>query len=252
MRSAAVSAALLLTLAACAPDAKETSVASLQKISDIRSGELTLDVAISPSGEGEATGFSLEGVFSLPEETGEIPEADLVYTQRAGGSEAEGRFIADGETVFVEVDGDRTELPPEEVDTFRVAGTDAQRSVFSALQVDEWFPEPVIEESGDEVVMSGKLDVVAALNDIFEVARSFGGSLEPIEGAEADIVRDSVREAAAEIVTGAEDGLLRHVELELDLGVADAELAKALGPLAGATFTIDFTISNVNEPVDVE
>lgn len=188
----------------------------------------------------------------MPEEAGEIPEADLVYTQRAGGSEADGRFIANGETVFVEVDGDRSELPPEEVDSFRVAGTDAEGSVFSALQVDEWFPEPVIEESGEEIVMSGELDVVAALNDIFEVARSFGGSLEPIGGPEADIVRDSVREARAEIVTGAEDGLLRHVEVELDLGVADAELAKVLGPLAGATFTLDFTISSVNQPVDVE
>lgn len=100
--------------------------------------------------------------------------------------------------------------------------------------------------------MSGELDVVAALNDIFEVARSFGGSLEPIEGDEAEIVTASVREASAEIVSGAEDGLLRHLEVEIDFGVADEALSSALGPLAGATFELDFTISNVNEPVDVE
>lgn len=140
MRSLALPIFMLVLLSACGPDAKESSVASLQRISDIRSGDLTLDVAISPTGEGQATGFGLEGVFSLPDTAGEIPEADLIYTQRAGGSEAEGRFIADGETVFVEVDGERTELPPDQVEGFRVAGSDAEGSVFSALEVGDWFP----------------------------------------------------------------------------------------------------------------
>lgn len=249
---ATASFVVLLLLGACSPDASESAASSLQKISDIRSGELALDVSIAPSGEDEATGFSLEGLFSLPEEQGALPEADLLYTQRADGSEAEGRFIADGETVTVEVEGESAELPPEQVESFRVGGDGSGDSVFGNLDVESWFPEPETEESGDAVTLSGELDVIAALNDIFEIAESFGATLEPIEGDEADIVRDSVRSATGEITSDAEDGLLRHLVVEFDFGVADPDLAEALGPLAGATFTIDLAISNVNETVDID
>lgn len=243
---------LLLILSSCSPDASETATSSLQKISDIRSGEMSLDVSIAPSGEDEATGFSLEGLFSLPEDQGALPEADLSYTQRADGSEVEGRFIADGQTVFVEIDGDRTQLPSDQVDSFRVEGSGGGESIFGNLDAEAWFPDPEIEESGDAVTLSGDLDVIAALNDIFEIANSFGATLEPIGGDEAGIVRDSVRSATGEITSGTEDGLMRSLTVEFDFGVADPDLAEALGPLSGATLTIDLAISNVNETVDIE
>lgn len=249
---ATASFVVLLLLGACSPDATESAATSLQKISDIRSGEMVLDVSIAPAGEEEATGFSLDGLFSLPEEQGALPEADLLYIQRADGSEVEGRFIANGETVFVEVDGDRVELPPEQVESFRVQGSGSGDTIFGNLDVQSWFPQPETEESGDAVTLSGDLDVIAALNDIFEIAKSFGATLAPIEGDEAEIVRDSVRSATGEITSGTEDGLLRHLAVDFDFGVADPDLAEALGPLAGATFTIDLTISNVNETVDIE
>lgn len=242
----------LLVLGACSPDGQETATTSLQNIAEIRSGELTIDVGIAPAGEEEATGFALEGVFSLPDEAGALPEADLLYTQRVEGAEVEGRFISNGDTIFVEVDGGRTELPPDQIEDFKVTGSASDGSVFGALDVEEWFSDPTTEEAGDEVTLSGELDVVAALNDIFEVARNFGATIQPIEGSEADIVAESVRSARAEITSGAEDGLLRGVSLEIDFGVTDQELAEALGPLAGATFTLELDLSNVNEPVDVE
>lgn len=252
MNKLAPSVLTALLLFACSPDAKDSAAGGLKKLADIRSGEISLDVSIAPQGEEEATGFALEGVFSLPEESGQLPEADLSYTQRAAGEEAEGRFISNGETVFVEVDGERTELPPDQVEGFRVAGTESGESVFQGLDATTWFENPETEESGDEVTLTGELDVVAALNDIFEVARSFGGTMEPIEGDEADIVRDSVRDASAEITTGAEDGLLHHATVTIDFGVADPELAEALGPFAGATFTLELSLENVNEPVEVD
>lgn len=213
---------------------------------------MALDVSIAPVGGDEATGFSLDGVFSLPDESGALPEADLVYTQRADGAEVEGRFIANGETVFVEVDGQRTELPPGEVEAFRVAGTEGGDSVFGSLEVDGWFPDPKTEKSGDEVTLSGDLDVVAVLNDIFEVSRSFGASMAPIEGSEAETVADSVRSATGVLTAGADDGLLRGVTIEIDFGVADPDISKALGPFAGARFTLSLDLARVNEPVDVE
>jgi hypothetical protein len=41
------------------------------------------------------------------------------------------------------------------------------------------------------------------------------------------------------------------VAVFIDFGVSDPDLARALGPLAGVVFTLEMTISNVNEPVDV-
>ncbi|MEA2453132.1 MAG: hypothetical protein QOG04_1842 [Actinomycetota bacterium] len=214
---------------------------------------MSLEVSIAPAGEDEALGFALDGVFSLPDASGDLPEADLEYTQRSGGEAVSARFASDGETIFVEVDGERRELSPDEIEGFRATGDDSADSVFGALEVDRWIPDPQTDESGDEITVSGDLDVIAALNDIFEVARSFGGaSLATIEGDEADVVRESVRSATAEITSGAEDGLLHHLVVEIDFGVADEDVAQALGPLAGAVFTLDLTISNVNEAVDVK
>ena len=248
--AASVLSALLLF--ACAPDAKENAAGGIKKLAEVRSGEISLDVSIAPEGSDEATGFVLEGVFSLPQEPGELPEADLAYTQSGDGEEVEGRFVSDGESIYVELEGDTTELPADQVDGFRAQGDDSDASVFEGLDATTWFEDPQTEESGDEVTLTGDLDVVTALNDIFEVASNFGAPMEPIEGDEADIVRDSVQEAAAEITVGAEDGLLRHATVTIDFGVSDPELAEALGPLAGATFSFDLTLANVNEDVDVD
>jgi hypothetical protein len=244
-------AATVLLLGACSDDAASLDP-SLENLADIRSGELQLDVSIAPSTEGTDTGFSIAGVFSLPDEEGSLPEADLTYTQRVGTTEVEGRFLADGETVVVEVDGQQSELTPEQVDAFRATGDESADSVFGSLNVEDWFLRPETDDEEGEVTIKGDLDVIVALNDILEVAQRFGSSLPPIEGDEAEVVRESVRSATGEITTGAEDGLLHHVAVFIDFGVSDPDLARALGPLAGVVFTLEMTISNVNEPVDVD
>ena len=247
-----VLAAIAALVSGCAQDPEADALESLRRISEIRSGELTLDVGIETTGEDAAsTGFTIEGVFMLPDEEGALPEADLAYTQRAGEEEVSGRFISDGTTVFVEVEGERTELPADQVDAFRVQGDAAAETVFSQLDVETWLPDATVEEEGGDTTITSDLDVVAALNDMFELAASFGGASVPvIEGDQAEIVRSSVVSSDAEI-TANEDGLLQELSIVVEFGVANAELREALGPLAGAIFTLDLDLTAVNEPVDV-
>ena len=246
-------AAIAALVSGCAQDPEADALESLRRISEIRSGDMTLDVDIETTGEDAAsTGFTIDGVFMLPDEEGALPEADLAYTQRAGDEEAGGRFVSDGTTVFVEVEGERTELPADQVDAFRVEGDAGVDSVFTKLNVESWLPDATVEEEHGDTTITGDLDVVAALNDMFELVASFGGAAVPaIEGDQAEIVRSSVVSSSAEITAG-EDGLLRRLAMVIEFGVADAELREALGPLAGATFSLDLAISNVNEEVDVE
>ena len=245
--------AIAALVSGCAQDPEADAIESLRRISEIRSGELTLAVGIETPGEDAAsTEFTIDGVFMLPDEEGALPEADLAYTQRAGEDDVDGRFISDGTTIFVEVEGERTELPAEQVGAFRVEGDAGADSVFTQLDVERWLPDATVDDGGEGTTITGDLDVVAALNDIFEVAASFGGAdVPPIEGDQAEIVRSSVQSSDAEITAG-EDGLLRRLSMVIEFGVADAELREALGPLAGATFSLDLTISNVNEEVDVD
>ena len=254
MRVVAVVAvvAIAALIGGCAQDPEADALESLRRISEIRSGELTLDVAIETTGEDVAsTGFTIDGVFMLPDEEGALPEADLAYTQRAGDEEVDGRFISDGTTVFVEVEGERTELPADQVDAFRVEGDADAATVFTQLDVEKWLPDATVEDEGGDTTITGDLDVVAALNDMFELAASFGGAVVPaIEEDQAEIVRSSVVSSSAEITAG-EDGLLRRLSMAIEFGVADAELREALGPLAGATFTLELDLASVNDPVDV-
>jgi hypothetical protein len=244
--------AIAALIGGCAQDPEADAIESLRRISEIRSGELTLDVGIETPGEDAAsTGFTIDGVFMLAEEEDALPEADLTYTQRAGDDEVDGRFVSDGTTVFVEIEGERTELPADQVDAFRVEGDANADSVFTQLDVETWLPDATVEEEGEDTTITGDLDVVAALNDMFELAASFGGTAVPaIEGDQAEIVRSSVVSSSAEITAG-EDGLLRRLAMVIEFGVADADLREALGPLAGATFTLELDLTSVNEPVDV-
>lgn len=243
---------LLCSAVSCAPDVGEKAARSLQLISDIRSGVMDLVVRIETSDASASTGLTLEGAFMLPEEQGALPEADLTYTQNQGDDSTTARFISNGEAMFVEVDGERTDLPPEQVETFRTTGDPEAASVFGTLDVSDWIPRPEIQEDGDLATITGELDVVAALNDIFEVGRRFGGvELPALEGDEAERVEAAVRASTAEITAGP-DGLLRHLLVEIDLGVEEGDLRDALGPLAGAIFSVELSIDNVNEKIDVE
>lgn len=261
MKRMAAVAAVMLTLASCGSDATEVVVETADNLEEVRSGLLELRVsAASAPGEDEAAeaGFELIGSFQLPEE-GALPVADLRYTDIGADEPVTQGFISTGDQAFIEVDGQAYELAPEQTQTL-VGTSAADGSLFEGASVDEWLIDPELNEGesldGAEVDrVSGELDVVMALNDLFGIAQRFGAStgFTTIEGDEAERLERAVQSSHIEIISGAQDRLLRRLLIEVELAVADeVDLADALGPLTGASFTIDMSISDPNQPIEVE
>ena len=248
-----VLAVVACLLTACSQDGGTPLATTAENISDIRSGEFQLEVTIEAADGSATTGFTLVGPFSLSEEAGALPIADLTYVQIAGDEEGGGRFIATGKGVFTEIDGQVYELPEDQIESFRTSGEEDADSVFAGIDVDEWVIDPTTEESEDTTTITGDLDVVTAMNDIFQIAQRFGAAgLPRIEGDEAARVEGAVRSATITVESGADDGLLRHLAVTIDFGVENQDLTEALGPLAGASFDLELTIENPNEPVEVD
>ncbi|MFN2388151.1 MAG: hypothetical protein ABR575_00890 [Actinomycetota bacterium] len=251
---------VLLLLAACGGDgAADIVQETASKLGEIRSGILDLRVAA----QGDATpgvGFELRGPFQLPDNDTELPVADLSYVQFQDDETIERRFIGTGDAAYVEVDDQAYELSADQI-----AGLTGPPSgeggagVFDELDIGGWLVEPRVgepeNEDGDEVRrVTGTLDVVAAMNDLFSVARQLGAPTDafvPLEGEDAEQLRDAVDSSRMEVVTGDEDRLLRHVEIEVSFGLDDAEMRELLGPLGGTTFTFEMSIEDPNEPVEV-
>ena len=126
------------------------------------------------------------------------------------------------------------------------------------LRVDDWIIDPKSSDGGDvggadTDKIEAELDVVAAVNDLAELATSFGGSsLDAIEGQEAEQLRNAVRDAKIEVWTGDEDRLLRRLRLEADFDPQLPDWLEELARAAGSTVIFELEIDDPNEPVEVE
>ncbi len=231
-----------------------------QNLEELRSGILELRVSVSAApaedAEEQEAGFELLGSFQLPEE-GELPVADVEYTDLGADGTTQG-FVSTGDAAFIEVDGQAYVLPADRIESLR-GGSGGGDSPFADVQVGSWLKDPKLEEGedldGDEVDrVTAELEVVPALNDLFSMAQRFGGGagFETIEDDEAERVENAVKSSHIEIISGAEDRLLRRLLIEVELGIDDdVGLREVLGPLAGAAFTLDMSISEPNQPIEV-
>ncbi|MEA2434283.1 MAG: hypothetical protein QOG54_1740 [Actinomycetota bacterium] len=263
MRTRCLAIAVLLALAACSQSSgsDDPLVETASNLKNIESGTMTMSVTIAGKGGStdDEVGFQLSGPFALPDE-GALPLADLQYTQTRGADETIGRFIADGENAFVEVDGQAYVLPDDQTETF-IGGPEAGEGddILSSLDVSDWVEDPQISSdedlNGEKVdKITGDLNVVEALNDLMSAAQSAGAldSFTPVEGEDRDQLESAVESASIEVLTGAEDRLLRRLVVEIDLGVPeDGEISGALAGLLDASFSFDLTIEKPNEDVEV-
>ncbi len=266
-------AALILLLgslagvAACGGGGADDALSeTASNLGEIRSGELTLSL-IAEGGDARA-GFELTGPFELRDDG--LPVAELAYTQIAAEREATVTLISTGEEAFVEANGQTYVLPEEQADRLRAAsgelssgdsGTseDGSGEGLGALALDKWLVDPQVAE-GEELGgvqtdrITSELDVVQTANDLLALLAAFqGGEAAQIEGDDAEALRRATERAAVEILTGAEDRLLRSLVIDLRLGanVPDS-LLEQLGPLGQAHFRLELGIANPNEPVSVE
>jgi hypothetical protein len=235
-------------------EAEDALGETADNLGEIRSGTLDLRLLVEPR-DGDAFGLELNGPFELPEEEGALPELDLDYTQIAGGRRGTIGLVSTGDAAFTVVDGQAYELGDDETDELRAAARSLEG--LARLPIDEWIDEPTLEDGGEvggaeTDLVSGDLDLVAAANDLIDLARGFGPPLPQLAGANADRVREAARDTSIRVWTGTDDRLLRRMLLEAELGDVPGPLGLLLGDLVPAKITFELGVTDPNRPVTVE
>lgn len=260
MKRLAVIVSLVAALGGCGGESGTSNpgralAETAANLGKIRSGTLHFELMVDPHEEGAAFGFELAGPFRLPR-PGELPVAKIDYTQTAGDQRETVTLISTGERAFVTVDGTTYELPASAAEQLR-AGESGGGSGLEELRIDDWIRDPKSSDGGDvggtdtDKIEAG-LDVVAAANDLIELARGFGGpDLGTIDGAEAEQLRDAVRDATLAVWTGDEDRLLRRLRIEADFDPQLPEGLEELARAAGSKVTFELAIDDPNAPVEV-
>lgn len=265
MRRAVVAAvAAGLALSGCGGDddsAAGALKAATGKLGDIKSGDLALEVKVAPDTEGSTIGFELAGPFALARRPGELPRADMKYTQIAGPGRGTVGFVSDGRRAWVKVDGQAYTLPPEQVRRLR-AGKVEGGGPLAQLDMASWTRDAKLADGASlegrpTQRVSGQVEVAAALNDVLEVLEETGGrdaagGLGKLEGKDAEQVDKAVRSAPIDVVIGKDDRLLRRLSVTVDFEVKPRELPGGLGRLSGAKVTFDLRIADPNGPVTID
>jgi hypothetical protein len=257
LRLACILAVLAVALTACGqgPNAQDVLSQTAANLDEIRSGDLSLRLIVAARG-GEQAGFELAGPVALAKE-GALPVAEIEYTQIAGDERAAVAFISTGERAYVEIGETVYALRPGQVDELRGGG--AATGGLGELRIEDWFVEPELsgggEVGGTETDrIAADVDVVAAANDLIQLARELGAAnVDRIEGESATQLRRSVESATIEVYTGEEDRLLRRLAIDARLRAdVPREVEEALGTFGGARFTLELGIADPNRPVSVE
>jgi hypothetical protein len=247
--------AAAVVLSGCGAGAGAPAGPALQetatKLETIKSGILSLKVNMVPK-DGDAFGYEIHGPIKLAGD-GEVPLADVEYTQRANGQEDTVRLVLDETGGWIERDGARTQLTQSQLDELRSAGSVLGEGGLESLDFETWIADPKRSDGPDDTdKVSGELDVVAAMNGLAGLSGVLGDPAR-LDKASRKQVEDAVKDSSFELLTGKDDRLLRKLALmfEFDAEVPD-ELRDELGKDAvGARFEFDLALDDVNRPVAI-
>lgn len=248
-------AALLLAGLASACIFKGPLEKTASKLGDIKSGNMELSLVASTP-EGQRVGFELKGPFSMPDGE-QLPVADLTYTRFAGTEENTFGFLSTGEAAFLKRGETFYRLPDDRLESMRGSEDAGSKGPFSGLNLDKWVPDSEVVSSKDDSdveTITGELDVVRAVNDILGIAREYGGADRPeIEGEDADLLKEAVKDAELTMVTGKDDRILRSLRVTMDLGKDPPEgFKRALEGFNGVNFVLDLKLTEPNSKVSVD
>jgi hypothetical protein len=257
---------VLLALAGCGGgggggggEAGEVLRETADKLGEIRSGDITLELTFAAKGLGRA-GFSLDGPVDLDSKP--LPTAELQVTQFAGERTDEVVFLSTGQRAYVEVGGETYELPPELQEEVRgAAGELEAEGGLGQIELDGWIVDPQLSDgpsvAGAETDrITAGLDVVNVVNGLLDIAGELGGAPQGaprVEDENAERLRQSARNTRIVVLTGKEDRLLRRLELAIDFSPsAPDKVQRVLG--AGVRFLLEVRKPNsdvsVAEPED--
>lgn len=245
---------LALAAAGCAGDAGPAGPALRQTAANlerIESAALSLSVRMEPK-EGEEFGYEIDGPIRLGSD-GELPVADVDYTQRANDEEETVRLVlAEDGTGFVERAGERTVLGESQLAGLRESGALLGEDGLTTLGFEKWIDDPKLSGGPDGTEkVTADLDVAAAMAGLSALA----GLLQQdvvLTAEQRRQVADAVEDSSFELLTGKDDRLLRRLALAFTLAAdVPEDLRDALGDAVGASFSFELELDDVNEPVAV-
>lgn len=244
--ASALGFALLLVACGSGGSALDETAA---KLNDIDSAALSLEVTAS-SGDEAVVGFGLTGPFSFVSD-GELPIGELELTERRGDEETQRTLISDGDAAFLVVDGQAYQLPDDLVAPLQL-GDDGD-SGLGGLDLAGWVDEAETKKgTGGTEVITGGADAVAALNDLLPLMAGSGAPTSAIEGEAAQRLTRAVERSEIRIVTGADDRILRRLELSITFGARSGEARRVLGELGAPQLEVVLELDRVNEEVRVD
>ncbi len=252
----AVAVACVVALAACGSGSSGPLAATADKLADVHSGvlDLRLTAAAGDQPTGQQAGFHLQGPFAAGAK-GHLPLADISYTQYEGSEDQVVKLISTGDHAYVVRNGRTSMLSTADANQLKVSGGSGVD-----LHLDKWFDKPQVTDDGsmDGVPVqriTGKLNVAAALDDLFRISHNFGAAdvkTPKIQGDLAKRLEAATQSATAEVVTGKSDHFLRHLVADVKLSSqAPAQIREALGRLAAVRFHFELGLSQPNKPVHV-
>jgi hypothetical protein len=230
--------------------AQEVLAQTSQNLGDIKSGDLALNLLFTANG-GERAGFDLEGPFQLQENR--PAEAQFDYTQIAGEKTASQTFVLKDGKAYVTMRGVSYELPASTAN--QVGATLGSSGGLSTIDLTNWVQNPELSDGGEiggteTDRISGRLNVATVLSGLVAIASQVGGTtpLSPLSGANAEQVRNAVKNATVDVYTGKDDRLMRKLDVSIDFAPAAEKVKNLLG--ASVRFTLE--ISDPNEPVTIK
>jgi hypothetical protein len=262
-----VAAAALLLTTACSGSSASSASNSDAGLGRIHSGVLHLRLEMSAGVPTARVGFTLDGPFDLTPAGQPLPVADLASSDLQAPTPAPDHFVSTGQSAFVVRDGVGYQLTADQTALLGATGTGSSASGTSlaGLDLGRWVVDPQsqpVTTRGDQQVdrITGRVDPVAALNDIVAMAGQFGSDQQTlhINDADADRVRSLVQSSSFELLTGHDDHLLRSVTATVEFAAPQSassttanEVLTKLAQLGRLTLTISLQIDGPNGPVTV-
>jgi hypothetical protein len=230
--------------------AQEVLAQTSRNLGDIRSGDLALNLLFTANG-GERAGFDLEGPFQLREN--EPAEAQFDYTQIAGEKTASQTFVLKDGKAYVTMRGVSYELPASVAN--QVTSTLGSSGGLATIDLTNWVQNPELSDGGEvggteTDRIGGRLNVATVLSGLVAIASQVGRTtpLAPLSGANAEEVKNAVKDATIDVYTGKDDRLMR----KLDVSIHFAPAAQKVKDLLGASIRFTMEISSPNEPVTIK
>ena len=228
-----------MALAGCGggdADPAEILSQTTENLGKIKSAEsMHLKLSVDPT-EGDPFEFELEGPVALCQQRA-LPLLDVEYTKIANGQEETVRILANGTQGFVVLDGTAYQMSEEQAADLSSACQDLESGDggLASLSVGDWVRDPEASSGDDVDTVTGKLNVVAAVNDLVAIARAFGDStLARLDRDDAQRIADATETSSFELETGHDDHLLRRLAA------------------TGGTFTFELELEDPNGQVEIQ